>query len=250
MKRLLMVSTTVAAAGVLAAWSPALAQDSGDTRVRVGLGAQLRPEFIGADTPKWPTVGPRHRPRHGRVRLQAPDYSFGIPLISSGGFSFGPAEISPRAKEIGPRRARREGRQRSRRARLRTIRSAIVVPSGGGLKGLGGHKGVVGTSEQIKSGGTATATCSQPDRGCSVRIRYERAYFEVTPAAALAPASPPIGRAGASTVSQPRAAFLTSSATLWGCSDTGAARGWSAMPASRPSFGSSGHAIKCRAASG
>ena len=36
-------------AAILPAWSAAYAQDSNAIRVRVGLGAQLQPTFIGAD---------------------------------------------------------------------------------------------------------------------------------------------------------------------------------------------------------
>src|SRR4051812_49657842 len=92
MKHRVIASAAIAAAAVLPAWSAAIAQDSDDLRVRVGLGAQVRPEFIGADStevaPLW-----RINIAHGTdpFKFSAPDYSFGIPLVSSGGFSFGPA---------------------------------------------------------------------------------------------------------------------------------------------------------------
>ena len=47
----------IAAVALLPAWSGATAQDSNDVRVRVGLGGQVRPEFVGAENseiaPLW-----------------------------------------------------------------------------------------------------------------------------------------------------------------------------------------------------
>ena len=52
----------------------------------------MRPEFVGADStevaPLWRINVARGTKR---FKFSAPDYSFGIPLVSSGGFSFGPA---------------------------------------------------------------------------------------------------------------------------------------------------------------
>src|SRR4051812_35604566 len=87
-----MKHVLIASAALLPAWSAASAQESEDLRVRVGLGAQVRPEFLGADNtevaPLW-----RINIAHGTepFKFSAPDYSFGIPLVSTGGFSVGPA---------------------------------------------------------------------------------------------------------------------------------------------------------------
>ena len=57
MNQRVIASAVIGAAAFVPAWSAAGAQASGDTRVRVGLGAQLRPEFVGADdrevAPLW-----------------------------------------------------------------------------------------------------------------------------------------------------------------------------------------------------
>ena len=62
-----------------------------DYRVRVGLGAQVNPEFPGA---KDLDVGPYFKfsvaRRDKPFSFGAPDDSFGISLLSSGGFSAGP----------------------------------------------------------------------------------------------------------------------------------------------------------------
>src|SRR5690349_2516308 len=87
MKYLLLVS-----AALLPAWSAASAQDQQDIRVRVGIGAQLQPEFVGGDghelAPLW-----RINIARGthEFAASAPGYSFGIPVVSTNGFSFGPA---------------------------------------------------------------------------------------------------------------------------------------------------------------
>src|SRR4029078_6302514 len=84
--------SVIMSAVLLPAWSATSAQENDDLRVRVGLGAQLRPEFIGADSTE---VAPLWRINIARgtdpFKFSAPDYSFGIPLVSTGGFSVGPA---------------------------------------------------------------------------------------------------------------------------------------------------------------
>src|SRR3569623_818213 len=87
MKHLLIASALLLPAG-----SSAFAQEKQDLRVRVGLGAQVRPEFIGAD---GTSVAPLFHVNIARGTRQfsfgAPDDSPSIALVSSIGFSFGPA---------------------------------------------------------------------------------------------------------------------------------------------------------------
>jgi outer membrane protein len=79
-------------AATLPAWSAAAAQDSRDIRVRVGLGAQLRPEFIGADdTDVAPLFHVNIARGTNEFRFSAPDDSPSFALVSKDGFSFGPA---------------------------------------------------------------------------------------------------------------------------------------------------------------
>jgi MipA family protein len=194
MKRFLMASATVAAAGLLAASSAAFAQDSDDLRVRVGLGAQLRPEFLGADSsevaPLW-----RINIAHGTqpFKFSAPDYSFGIPVISSGGFSFGPAANIA------------SGRKNSD-LDVPVGKVKTTIEAGGfasyqlsdslylraeALKGLGGHDGIVGTvgADQIWRDGDRYVFSIGP-RVLFSDSRYQRAYFGVSPAVALASGLP------------------------------------------------------------
>ena len=100
-----MKNLLIGLAATLPAWSAADAQDSRDIRVRVGLGAQLRPEFIGADDT---SVAPLF---HVKIARGTNEFSFGAPddspslaVVSTGGFSFGPAgniEGRRKASDVG-----------------------------------------------------------------------------------------------------------------------------------------------------
>src|SRR3982751_1158445 len=183
----------IASAALLPAWSAASAQES-DLRVRVGLGAQVRPEFVGADStevaPLW-----RINVAHGTdpFKFSAPDYSFGIPLVSKGGFSIGPAANIA------------SGRKKSDLdvpvGKVPTTIEAGAFASyqlndslylrAEALKGLGGHDGIVGTlgADQIWRDGDRYVFSIGP-RVLFSDSRYQRAYFGVSPAAALASGLP------------------------------------------------------------
>jgi len=184
----------IAAVAVLPAWSAAFAQDSDDVRVRVGAGAQVRPDFIGADSSE---VAPLWRLNVARgtdpFKFSAPDYSFGIPLVSTGGFSFGPAANLA------------SGRKNSDLdvpvGKVKTTIEAGAFASyqlsdslylrAETLKGLGGHKGIVGLigADQIWRDGDRYVFSIGP-RVLFSDSRYQRAYFGVSPAAALASGLP------------------------------------------------------------
>jgi outer membrane protein len=184
----------IAAAALLPAWSAASAQDGEEIRVRVGLGAKLVSEFIGADdmrlAPLWDLDIANGTETFG---YEGPGYSFGIPVVSSGGFAFGPA-----ANLSGKRKESDVG------APVGTVNRTIEV---GGfasyqlsdsfhlraevLKGLGGHEGIVGQvgADQIWRDGDKYVFSLGP-RVMFSDGRYQRAYFGVTPAAALASGLP------------------------------------------------------------
>lgn len=92
----------LAAASALSLPSQASAQwNDGDRIVTVGIGAQVTPQYPGADTYgiyPWPNFGLR---RAGEpVPFEAADDSFGFGLINQSGFSFGPAlQIQGRRKD-------------------------------------------------------------------------------------------------------------------------------------------------------
>ena len=187
--KLLLLAT---AASLLA--SPAHAQDKEDFRVRVGLGAQLKPEFVGADDrelgPLWDIdVAKGDNP----FSFEAPDDSFAIAVISKDGFSFGPAaSIAIKRKnsdvgadvgkvsttfELGAFTQYEIGEAIRLRAELR--------------KGIGGHKGLIGAvgADHVWRDGDNYVFSIGP-RLLFSDGRYQRAYFGVDTDAALASGLP------------------------------------------------------------
>ena len=180
----------IALAAILPAWSAAGAQDSNDIRVRVGLGAQLRPKFIGADES---SLAPLFHVNFARGTKEfsfgAPDDSPSIALLSDNGFSFGPA-------------GNIEGRRRDSDVGApvgsvpRTFEAGVFAQYLAGdsfrvraelMKGLNGHEGLVGTigADKIWRDGDRYVFSIGP-RVLFSDARYQRAYFGVTPAASLA----------------------------------------------------------------
>ena len=178
-----------AAAVLLPAWTGAAAQDSNDIRIRLGLGPQYRPEFIGADdsevAPMWDIDIARGTEQ---FRFEAPDDSLAIPVVSENGFSFGPVanlesgrkksdlgapfDKVPMTIEAGAYAQYQASDSIRFRAELR--------------KGIGGHDGVVGGVgvDQIWRDGDRYVVSIGP-RLLFSDSRYQRAFFGVTPAQAL-----------------------------------------------------------------
>lgn len=180
-----LLFTIVAATAI-----PVQAQESNEgseKRTRIILGPQLSPSWPGAD--KF-SVGPYidvSRTRESEFEFEAPDESFGSPLIHSGNFAFGPA-----FGFIGKRKASDIG------ADLPKV--GLSVEAGGfaqmslapelrvrveGRKGLSGHKGWVGevSADYIARQGDDWLFSIGP-RVTLGDAKYTRAYFGVTPAAA------------------------------------------------------------------
>lgn len=178
----------------LLASNPAAAQDSDDYRVRVGLGAQLQPEFIGADGTEVAPLFDLDIARGSDLfRFEAPDDSFGIRLISGDRFAAGPAaniEGSRKNSDVG--------------APVGKVPTTIEVGAfaefmasdsfrirGELRKGVGGHKGVVGaiSGDYIMRDGDRYVLSFGPRLSFSGG-RYQRAYFGVNAEAALASGLP------------------------------------------------------------
>lgn len=189
MKRILF-----ALVAMLPSWNVAHAQENRDLRIRVGMGAQVRPTFTGSDkhkiSPYW-----NFDIAHGTepFRFEAPDDSFGIAVISRGGFSAGPAANLGRSRkdsDVG--------------APVGRIPATIEV---GGFaqydvspsvrlraelrRGLGGHKGIVGAVgvDKIWRDGDRYVFSIGP-RIVYSNAQYQRAYFGVTPEVSLASGLP------------------------------------------------------------
>lgn len=174
--------------------SPAAAQDENDLRVRVGLGAQLTPEFIGSDDvdlgPLWDVDVARG---DNPFPFETPDDAFSIRLFSEGGFTAGPAanvEWKRKESDVG--------------APVGKVKTTVEV---GGFaeyqlgetirlradlrQGLGGHEGLVGSigADRIWRDGDRYVFSIGP-RVLFSNGRYQRAYFGVDNAAALASGLP------------------------------------------------------------
>ena len=174
--------------------SEASAQVIETYRVRAGLGAQAKPEYLGADkhnvTP-FPSVSiakgdePFDFGAHGD--------SFSVKLLGSQGFSAGPA-----AKLRSGRKDSDVGAplgKVSRTLELGAFAEANVSDSfrvrGEILKGLGGHEGLVGSigADNVWRDGDKYLFAVGP----RVRLadeKFQRAFFGITPAAALATGQP------------------------------------------------------------
>jgi len=188
----LIAAAVIGAAALLP--TAALAQDDNDYRVRVGLGAQVQPKYIGADDSQ---VAPLFKFKIARgnepFKFSAPNDSFGIPLVSSGGFSFGPAanlEGSRKDKDVGAPVGKVPTTFEAGAFAEQYVGKSIRLRAEA-LKGIGGHKGLVGSlaADQIWRDGDKYVFSIGPRVRFS-DARYQRAYFGVTPAAALATGLP------------------------------------------------------------
>jgi outer membrane protein len=193
---MMMKLIPIAAALLATTASPALAQDgeAPTYRVRIGAGAQVKPEFYGGDKME---VGPMWDIDIARgdapFSFEAPDDHLAIPIISKNGFAVGPVaniEWKRKEKDVG--------------APVGTVKTTVEV---GGFaeymamdstrlraelrKGINGHEGLVGHVgvDQIWRDGDKYVFSIGP-RLLFSDAKYQRAYFGVSPAAALAAGLP------------------------------------------------------------
>jgi outer membrane protein len=192
MKTLLIAS---AAATLLP--SAALAQEAPAAdghRVRVGLGAKIEPEYIGADGSQ---VAPLFKFSIARgtneFKFTAPDDGPSIAVVSSKGFSFGPSfniESKRKESDVGaPVGKVKTTFEAGAFAQYEADDSWRVRADF--RKGLNGHDGLVGSvgADKIWRDGDKYVFSIGPRVLWSDR-KYQRAYFGVTPAATLATGLP------------------------------------------------------------
>lgn len=183
----------LALAGLAAAVLPiaeASAQSVSTWRVRPGLGAQIRPEYPGADKSEWApyvnfSIARGDRP----FSFGAPDDSFAIGLVSSNGFSAGPA-----ANIQGGRKDSEVGAPVGKVSTTIEAGAFAQYEAGDSVrlrgeirKGIGGHDGLVGSigADHIWRDGDKYAFSIGP-RLLVSNGRYQRAFFGVSPEAAIA----------------------------------------------------------------
>ena len=184
----------LACAALLSTMSPAQAQDSDDLRIRAGLGAQVRPEFIGGENRE---IAPLFDIDIARgddpFKFEAPDDNFAIALINSDKFSAGPAaniEGSRKNSDVAaPVGKVKTSIEAGAFAEYRPSEKFRV--RGDLLKGITGHKGLVGSigADYIAREGDNYVISAGP-RLLLSDSRYQRAYFGVDAAASLASGLP------------------------------------------------------------
>ena len=189
MKQLLLVTTAL-----LLVSTPAVAQGDNDLRVRAGLGAQVRPAFIGADDssigPLWDLdIAKGTNP----FRFEAPDDKFGIAVIDSGGFSAGPAaniEWKRKESDVGAP-VGKVSTTFEAGAFVQYLPTEAIRLRADLRKGIGGHEGIVGalSADMIWRDGDKYVFSVGPRIAYS-NERYQEAYFGVDPVASTASGLP------------------------------------------------------------
>jgi len=189
-----MKALFLAGAAVLTVSSPAAAQDDKDIRVRVGLGGQLKPEFIGSDDVEFGPLWDIDLARGANpFPFEAPDDSFGIRLFSKGGFTAGPAaKIEWKRKEsdvgapVGKVKTTVEIGGFAEYLPSETIRLRADL-----RQGANGHEGLVGSlgADRIWRDGDHYVFSIGP-RVLFSDAKYQRAYFGVDSEASLASGLP------------------------------------------------------------
>ena len=189
MKRLL-----IASAALFPAWTMASAQDNSDWRVRVGLGAQVRPEYYGGDKTEVAPLWDIDIARGGeQFSFEAPDDHIAIPIISKDGFSAGPTaniESNRSDKDVGAPLGKVKTTIEAGVFAEYLVKGSFRV-RGDVRKGIGGHEGMVGSigADYISRDGDNYVFSIGP-RLLFSNARYQRAFFGVTPGAALASGLP------------------------------------------------------------
>lgn len=169
--------------------APAVAQEERPPlRTRVALGPQIVPTYPGADSYSIrPFVGVSRARGDDLFAFEAPDESFGISLLRQGRFQFGPSlgfEGERNASDVGA--AVPKVGFTVEVGGFAQYQLAPAIRLRGELrKGIGGHKGLVGSVgvDYIARDADRWLFSFGP-RVTLADARYHRAYFGVTPATA------------------------------------------------------------------
>lgn len=190
--RLALAATVLTAA--LAGACPASAQttDQSGDRWRVRAGAQLVPDYPGADgNSVQPWVGVARAKAGEQFAFAASDQASSFALIQSGGFAAGPVG------NLAGKRSRRETNNLLPVVKLTPELGGFAQFEGSGFRlrgevrqGIGGHKGMIGvlSADLVTRDGDNWLFAVGP-RATFTNGRFQRAYFGVPvaiPAAGLA----------------------------------------------------------------
>lgn len=198
---------------------PAHGQEEGEKRTRIILGPQLSPSWPGS---KDFSVGPyidASRTRTSEFAFEAPDESFGSPLLHSGNFAFGPA-----FSFIGKRTAADIGADLPKvgfTIEAGAFAQASLTPElrvrVEGRKGFSGHKGWVGevSADYVARKGDDWLFSIGP-RVTLGDAKYTRAYFGVTPAASASSGLPAFDAGGGVQSIGLTAGYLRQLSRRWG----------------------------------
>ena len=210
------------AAVLLAAPAVAQEQDATDEsrRTRIGLGPQLVPSFPGASSVSVrPLVDVARARGDTPFAFEAPDESFGFPVLRSGGLAIGPAigfEGSRSRKDVG--------------GNLPKV--GLTVELGGFVQyalsesfrvraelrqGLGGHKGLIANvgADFVAREGDQWLLSIGPRLTIADR-KYHRAYFSVAPADAAASGLPAYSAGGGIQAAGVTAGYIRQLSRRWG----------------------------------
>lgn len=188
------IKILIAGAALFLPLSPVVAQNSDDWRVRVGLGGQIRPRYLGANgseaAPFWDLSIARGAEPFG---FEAPDDNFDIKLFSSGDFSLGPVANIQSGRKNSDVGVAIDNVPTTFEAGLfaqyqvsETIRLRSEV-----RKGIGGHEGLVASlgGDRIWRHGDRYVFSIGP-RVLLSNARFHRAFFGIGPPASLASGVP------------------------------------------------------------
>ena len=189
-------------------------------RIRVGLGAQLVPTYPGSDEVHARPLFDLSRARGDKpFAFEAPDESFDVSLIKSGGVEIGPAlnlQGSRTQKDVGAPLDKVSTTIEAGAFAQALIGSAFRVRAEG-RKGLGGHEGWTGmVGADFISRDKDRYLFSIGPRVTLSDVRYHRAYFGVTPAEAALSGLPAYRPDGGVQAIGATASFLTQLGKQWG----------------------------------
>jgi outer membrane protein len=157
--------------------------------VRVGLGAEIVPDHVGAKGTKWaPLVNIDRKREGGTFVFEAPDESFGFTLLRLGSFELGPAaalESARKAKHF-PFAIEEVKRTFEVGAFVQSFLGENFRLRGELRKGINGHEGLIGqaSADLIARKGDSYVLSIGP-RVSWADDKYQQAYFSVSPATSV-----------------------------------------------------------------